>query len=132
MTQHQFHELQRRHQPSRLAQNGMMPSLRGLRNKLSSEPFTFHPASQTDVTLSPADQALNEQLRAVVKAFKLREVAELKVILSALILSECVYKLVDIGEQESAQVASGFVAQFPPGLVSLQHLQSANSTVPHR
>lgn len=57
----------------------MMPSLRGLRNKLSSEPFTFHPASQTDVTLSPADQALNEQLRAVVKAFKLREVAELKV-----------------------------------------------------
>ena len=52
--------------------------------------------------------------------------------MSALILSECVYKLVDIGEQESAKAASHFTAQFPPGLVSLQHIQSANTTVPHR
>ena len=56
----------------------------------------------------------------------------LQVVLGALILSECVYKLVDIGEQESAKAASSFISQFPPGLVSLQHIQSANMTVPHR
>ena len=56
----------------------------------------------------------------------------LQVVLSALILSECVYKLVDIGDKEAAKAASGFVAQLPPGLVSLQHMQSADSAVPQR
>ena len=51
--------------------NSMMPSFQGLKDKLSSGSFTFRLPSQTVVTsLSPADQALKDQLRAVVKAFK--------------------------------------------------------------
>ena len=65
--------------PSRLAPNSMMPSFQGLKDKLSSGSFTLRPRSQRDVTLSSADQAQKDQLRAVVKAFKLRDLAELKV-----------------------------------------------------
>lgn len=57
---------------------------------------------------------------------------QLQVVLSAMILSECVYKLVDVGPADSAKAASTFVSQLPPGLVSLQHMQSVAATVPHR
>ena len=49
-----------------------------------------------------------------------------------MILSECVYKLVDIGDEESAKAATTFMAQFPPGMVRLQHIQSTDTLVPHR
>ena len=49
-----------------------------------------------------------------------------------MILSECVYKLVDVGPADSAKAASTFVSQLPPGLVSLQHMQSVAASVPHR
>jgi hypothetical protein len=57
---------------------------------------------------------------------------QLQVVLSAMILSECVYKLVDVGPADSAKAASIFVSQLPPGLVSLQHMQSVPASVPHR
>lgn len=66
--------------------SNMMPSLQGFRDKLNSRSLLFRSATQTDVTLSPADQAQEtkeDQLGAVVKAFKLRSVAELKVPLNA-------------------------------------------------
>lgn len=56
----------------------------------------------------------------------------LQVVLSAMILSECVYKLVDVGPADSAKAASTFVSQLPPGFVSLQHMQSVAASVPHR
>ena len=49
-----------------------------------------------------------------------------------MVLSECVYKLVDIGLEESAKAAALFASQLPPGLVTLSHVQSVAATVPHR
>ncbi len=57
---------------------------------------------------------------------------QLQVVLSAMILSECVYKLVDVGPADSATAASTFITQLPPGLVSLQHMQSVAASVPQR
>ena len=51
-----------------------------LKNKLSSGSFVFHNSTQ-DVSLSPDNEAMEDQLNATVKAFKLRTLAELKVLL---------------------------------------------------
>ncbi|DBA94509.1 TPA: hypothetical protein ACH3X1_002100 [Trebouxia sp. C0004] len=105
--------------------------LQVLKKGISAGSFTSYRSALPD---SPSLVALNEDPKtiAVVKAFKLQSAAELKVVLSAMILSECVYKLVDVGPADSAKAASTFVSQLPPGLVSLQHVQSVAASVPHR
>ena len=54
--------------------------LRDLRNKLSSGSFSLRNSTQKDVSLSPDDEVMDAQLKAIVKAFKLRSFAELKVL----------------------------------------------------
>lgn len=48
--------------------------------------------------------------------------------LNALILSECAYKAAEQGQEYAAQAASTFQQGFPPGLCTLQQVQS---TLPH-
>ncbi|KAA6420193.1 MAG: hypothetical protein FRX49_09856, partial [Trebouxia sp. A1-2] len=102
-----------------------------LKKGISAGSFTSYKSALPD---SPSSLlALDEDPKtiAVVKAFKLQSAAQLKVVLSAMILSECVYKLVDVGPADSAKAASTFVSQLPPGFVSLQHMQSVAASVPH-
>lgn len=54
--------------------------LRDLRNKLSSGSFSLRNSTQKDVSLSPDDEVMDAQLKAIAKAFKLRNFAELKVL----------------------------------------------------
>lgn len=49
-----------------------------------------------------------------------------------MILSECVYKMVDMGESESAQAATFFVNELPSGFASLRHMQGAALAAHHR
>ena len=60
-----------------------MSMLGELRNKLSSGSFSLRSSTQKDVRLSPDDEAMDDRLKAIVKAFKLRTLAELKVLLLA-------------------------------------------------
>lgn len=60
----------------------MVPELEELRKKLSSGSFAFRSSAQEQVSLPPDDQAMQDTLKPVVKAFKLRTLAELKVLLS--------------------------------------------------
>lgn len=61
----------------------MVSLLQELRFKLSSGSFSFRSPTQKDVSLSSDDEAMEFQLKAIVKAFKLRTLAELKVLLLA-------------------------------------------------
>lgn len=49
-----------------------------------------------------------------------------------MILSECVYKMVDIGEAASAQAATFFLNDFPADVTTLQHIQGADLAAHHR
>ena len=62
----------------------MVPVLQELRKKLSPGSFTFRSSRQEHVSLSPDDQAMQDRLKPLVKAFKLRTLAELKVLPSVL------------------------------------------------
>lgn len=57
----------------------MVSLLRELRDKLSSGSFSFHSSTQKDVSLSLHKDTMEDQLNAIVKAFKLHTLAELKV-----------------------------------------------------
>lgn len=61
----------------------MAPVLQEFRKKLSSRSFSFRSSAQEHVSLSLEDEAIQDRLKPLVKAFKLRTLAELKVLLSS-------------------------------------------------
>ena len=49
-----------------------------------------------------------------------------------MILSECVYKKVEISWEALAQTVSEFAHEFPPGLVDVDAVQCSLQDVPHK
>ncbi len=49
-----------------------------------------------------------------------------------MVLSECVYKQVEDGVDAATAALNAFQRQFPPDLVSLQHVQFTRGTIEHR
>lgn len=52
--------------------------------------------------------------------------------LAALILCECVYKKIDMSEQELLAMINEFIAPFPPGLFHIDTVQLSHNGVPQR
>jgi hypothetical protein len=48
------------------------------------------------------------------------------------VLCECVYKKIDMPEEEVAATISSFLADFPPGLVHIDTVQLSHNGVPQR
>lgn len=53
-------------------------------------------------------------------------------VVNALVLSECVYKVVDLGPEEAAVITQQIILDFPQPLVSLRALQWSEAHVRHR
>lgn len=70
-----------------------------------------------------------EQLQSLCRALKAEDVRDLKDILSAMILAECVYKR---PESEVIKCVNKFSADFGGQLVQLEHLQASLDHVSHR
>lgn len=118
--------------------------------------FSLFGASSVHQQSSDEQEAVKLHSDAAVKAFKLQSLADLQVVtqlalvgfhsslaviadpallqtvLNAMILSECVYKMVDMGELESTQAATYFVNEFPSGFAPLRHMQGAAQAAHHR
>ncbi len=52
--------------------------------------------------------------------------------MNAMVLSECVYKVVDHGPEEAARIMSRVKTTFPPNLCTLRNVQWALPHVTHR
>ncbi|KAK9820296.1 hypothetical protein WJX72_008693 [[Myrmecia] bisecta] len=68
-------------------------------------------------------------LRATISVENLQALQD---VLNCLVLSEVVYKVVDLGEEAAAASVTQLRQDFPPGLVSVQHLQWSLPHVGHR
>jgi hypothetical protein len=71
-------------------------------------------------------------VQEVCRTFNVGSTEELQDLLAALILCECVYKKIDMSEQQLVDTISEYLSDFPPGLVHIDTVQLSHNGVPQR
>ena len=136
--------------------SGLLAYLQNVRQHSRFKRFTLFGAGTIQQQAPDEQDSATLPSDAAVKAFKLQSLADLQVVaqpasadfhsnapvtcnpillqivFNAMILSECVYKMVDMGELESTQAATYFVNEFPSGFAPLRHMQGAAQAAHHR
>ncbi|GLC44700.1 hypothetical protein PLESTB_000973200 [Pleodorina starrii] len=74
--------------------------------------------------------ASSAPLQQVCRLLRLEGAEELQDLIASLILSECVYKKLELDEEGVAAKVTEFVSSFPPGWVQLQAVQLSLSGIP--
>ena len=76
--------------------------------------------------------ASSAAVQSACAAFQVDDLASLHDVANALVLAECVYKVVGRPEQEAVRIMSCLKSNFPPGIVTISSVQFARSHVKHR
>ena len=71
-------------------------------------------------------------VQAACAALQVEDLASLQDVCNAVVLAECVYKVVGGPEGTAVRIMSGLKASFPPGIVTLSAVQFARGQVKHR
>lgn len=76
--------------------------------------------------------AASSAVHAACAALQVEDLSSLQDVANAVVLAECVYKVVGGAEGAAVRIMSGLKASFPPGIVTVSAVQFARGHVRHR